>query len=224
MSIIKVQNLSFGYSRQMNIIKDINIDVNEKDFTCIFGENGSGKSTLIRCILGLNKITKGEIIVKERMGYLPQITDIQDNFPATIEEIVISGTIPNNVRRIWYSKKDKKIAEDIMKELELYDIRKKCFSELSGGQKQRVLIARAMCATDKVILLDEPANGLDPKIATQIYKMLHKLNKEKGLTIIMVSHDIGRALEYCTRVIEMSNGEIVFNDVPSKYNIGGTMQ
>lgn len=224
MSIIKVQNLSFGYSRQMNIIKDINIDVNEKDFTCIFGENGSGKSTLIRCILGLNKITKGEIIVKERMGYLPQITDIQDNFPATIEEIVISGTIPNNVGRIWYSKKDKKIAEDIMKELELYDIRKKCFSELSGGQKQRVLIARAMCATDKVILLDEPVNGLDPKIATQIYKMLHKLNKEKGLTIIMVSHDIGRALEYCTRVIEMSNGEIVFNDVPSKYNIGGTMQ
>lgn len=223
MSIVKVKDLCFGYSRQMDIIKDINIEVYEKDFTCIFGENGSGKSTLIKCILGLNKIHKGEIVVKERMGYLPQITDIQDNFPASIEEIVMSGTIPNSVGRIWYSKKDKKIAKDIMNDLELYDIRKKCFSELSGGQKQRVLIARAMCATEKIVLLDEPVNGLDPKIATQIYKMLHKLNQEKGLTIIMVSHDIDRALEYCTRVIEMSNGEIIFNDVPSKYNIGGTM-
>lgn len=221
MSIVKLKNVYFGYYSNVDIVKNISISVNEKDFLCIVGENGSGKSTLIKCILGLNEVTKGEISVTERMGYLPQITEIQNNFPATIEEIVLSGTIPNNVRKIWYTKEDKKIATDIMKELELYEIRKKCFSELSGGQRQRVLIARALCATNKIILLDEPVNGLDPKIAVQIYKILYKINKEKGITIIMVSHDIDRALEYCTRVIEMDNGKIVFNDVPSKYNLGG---
>ena len=221
MSIIKIKDLSFGYFSTNDAIKNINMEVNEGDFLCIVGENGSGKTTLMKCILGLNKVEKGKIEVKERIGYLPQITEIQNNFPATIEEIVLSGTIADNIRKIFYCKQDKEKAKKVMKELDLYDIRKKCFYELSGGQRQRVLIARALCSTKKVILLDEPVNGLDPKIVTQIYELLEKLNKENGITIIMVSHDIERALKYATRVIEIEKGKII-KDVPSnEFEMGG---
>jgi len=221
MNLIKVKNVSFGYTGNEDIIKHINIDINKGDFVCIIGENGSGKSTLIKCILNLNSDYEGEIILEEKIGYLPQITEVQNNFPASIEEVVLSGTIPNNVRKIWYSKEDKEVANEVMNSLELYEIRKKCFRELSGGQKQRVLIARAMCTTSKILILDEPTNGLDPNIAVQIYEILKKLNKEKELTIIMVSHDINRSLKYCTRVVEMKKGQIIFNDVPSKYKVDG---
>lgn len=221
MNLINIDNVSFGYSNQMEVIKNININVKENEFIAIVGENGSGKSTLIKCILGLNKVTKGKIEVNGRVGYLPQMTDIQNNFPATIEEVIISGTIPNNVKKIWYTKEDKDLAKKIMKELDLYDMKNKSFSELSGGQKQRVLIARALCSTDKIMLLDEPVNGLDPKIVTQIYQLIDKLNKEKGITIVMVSHDIDRALSYCSRVIEITDGKINFDDIPSKYKVGG---
>ena len=221
MSIIKVKDLSFGYFSTNDAIKNINLEVNEGDFLCIVGENGSGKTTLMKCILGLNKVDKNKIEVNERIGYLPQITEIQNNFPATIEEIVLSGTIADNITKIFYCKQDKEKAKRIMQELDLYDIRKKCFYELSGGQRQRVLIARALCSTKKVLLLDEPVNGLDPKIVTQIYELLEKLNKENGITIIMVSHDIERALKYATRVIEIEKG-IIIKDVPSKeFEMGG---
>lgn len=221
MELIEIKNLSYGYNGNNDTIKNMNMTVNEGDFICIVGENGSGKSTLIKCILGLNKGYTGEINIKERVGYLPQLTEVQNNFPASIEEVVLSGTIPNNVRRILYSKEDKQRAKEAMEKLEIYDIRKKCFRELSGGQKQRVLIARAMCSTGKIIVLDEPVNGLDPNIAIQIYKLLHKLNKENEITIVMVSHDVDRALDYASRVIEIAKGEIIFNDVPSKYSLGG---
>ena len=221
MNLIEIKNLSFGYSKSHNTIYNIDLTVKSGDFVCIVGENGSGKSTLIKCILGLNTSYSGEIIISERVGYLPQMTEIQNNFPASIEEIVLSGTISNNVKKIWYSKEDKELATNIMKDLELFDIRKKCFKELSGGQKQRVLIARAMCSTGKLLILDEPVNGLDPQIAIQIYKTLHTLNREKNLTIVMVSHDIDRALDYTNKVIEITNGKITFNDISSKYILGG---
>ena len=220
MSLIEIKNLSFGYGRY-NVLKNINLNINEKEFICIVGENGSGKTTLSKCILGLNKVDSGVIDVNERIGYLPQITEIQNNFPATIEEIVLSGTIVNNLRSIFYSKQNKKVAKEIMQKLDIYDIRKKCFYELSGGQKQRVLIARALCSTDKVLLLDEPTNGLDPKVVNQIYELLYKLNKENGLTIIMISHDVDRALNYCSRVIEIENGKIVKDCLAKEYLQGG---
>lgn len=219
--MVEIENMSFGYSSSNKILKDINLKINAGEFLAIVGENGSGKSTLIKCILGLNKPQEGKINIKERIGYLPQITEIQNNFPATIEEIVLSGTIPNNVRSIFYKKEDKQRAKDIMEQLNLYEIRKKCFYELSGGQRQRVLIARALASTDKVILLDEPVNGLDPKIVNEIYEMLHKLNKENGLTIIMVSHDIDRAIKHVSRVVEVEHGKIVKDVVASEYNNGG---
>ncbi len=221
MSIIKIKHMSFGYTPSNKILKNINIEINEGDFIAIIGENGSGKSTLVKCILGLNKVNEGTIEVNERIGYLPQITSIPNSFPATIEEIVLSGTIPNNIRKIFYSKENKQKAQEIMKNLDLYDMRKKCFDEISGGQRQRVLIARALCATEKIILLDEPVNGLDPKIVREIYQMLHKLNKQ-GLTIIMVSHDIERCLKYCTRVVEVDNGKIVKDVSTKEYEAGGT--
>lgn len=221
MSVITVKNLSFAYYSGTEILKDISLEVKDGDFLCIVGENGSGKSTLMKCILGLNKHEKGQVEVNERIGYLPQITEIQNNFPATIEEIVLSGTIADNIKKIFYCKQDKEKAKKIMKELNLYDIRKKCFYELSGGQRQRVLIARALCSTKKVILLDEPVNGLDPKIVNQIYELLYKLNKEDGITIIMVSHDIDRALKYASRVIEIEHGKIVKDVLASDYKLGG---
>ncbi len=220
-NIITIKNLSFKYSGNQNVLKKINLEVNEGDFLCIVGENGSGKSTLIKCILGLNSIEKGKTEIKEKAGYLPQKTDIQTNFPASIEEIVLSGTIVNSIKKIWYTKEDKEKANKIMKDLNIYDIRKKCFRDLSGGQQQRVLIARALCSNNSLIILDEPTNGLDPNIAKQIYSILSKMNKKKKVTIIMVSHDIDRAVKYCTRLIEIKNGEVVFDDIPANYSLEG---
>lgn len=223
MNIINISRLNYGYSNNIQVLKDINLKIKSGEFVCIFGENGSGKSTLIKCILGLNKVTDGKIEVSERIGYLPQITEIQTNFPATIEEIVLSGTIPNSINKLFYTKDDKKKSNEVMKQLNLFDIRKKCFYELSGGQRQRVLIARALCATDKVLLLDEPVNGLDPKIVKEIYELLNKINKDKNITIIMISHDVDRALNYATRIIELENGKII-KDLPSdKYKDGGAI-
>lgn len=220
-NLIEIKNMCFSYPTRKNTLKNINIQVKEGSFTCIVGENGSGKSTLLKCILGLNKGYTGEIIREERIGYLPQKSDIQSHFPASIEEVVMTGTIANNVKSIFYKKEDKENAKNIMQELGIYNIRKKCFADLSGGQQQRVLIARALCATKKLIVLDEPTNGLDPSIAKQIYDLLDTLKKNVGITILMVSHDIERALSYADSVIEISNGEVVFTGSPSKFKIGG---
>ncbi|MCL2384174.1 MAG: metal ABC transporter ATP-binding protein [Oscillospiraceae bacterium] len=218
--IIKVENVSFAYHSH-NVINNVSAHINKGEFVCIVGENGGGKSTLVKCIVGLNKNYKGNITVIGRVAYLSQLTEVQNNFPATIEEIVLSGTIANRPRSIFYNKEDKRICREALEKLALYDMRKKCFRELSGGQKQRVLIARAMCSTAKIIVLDEPTNGLDPTIAAQVYEALHTLNKENGITIVMVSHDIHRALENADRVIQITKGEIVFNDVPSKFDHRG---
>ena len=221
MDLIRVEDLCFSYPTKKDTLKHINLNVEEKSFTCIVGENGSGKSTLLKCILGLYKGYTGKVIKEDRVGYLPQKSEIQANFPATIEEVVMSGTIANHVRSIFYSKEDKELAKGIMEKLGVYDIRKKCFADLSGGQQQRVLIARSLCATKNVIVLDEPTNGLDPSIAIQIYELLDDLKKKDGLTILMVSHDIERALKYADRVIEVMDGEITFNGKPSEFNLGG---
>ena len=221
MDLIQIKDLSFDYPTKRGTLKHVNFKVKEGSFTCIVGENGSGKSTLIKCILGLNKGYTGEIIKEDRVGYLPQKSDIQSNFPASIEEVVLSGTIGNNINSIFYKKEDKENAKNIMKELNIYDIRKKCFADLSGGQQQRVLIARALCATKKIIILDEPTNGLDPIIAIQIYELLNELKKNDNITILMVSHDVERALKYADNVIELESGEVKFTGKPSEYKLGG---
>lgn len=208
MNLIEINNLNFSYPTKKNTLKEINFNVKQGKFTCIVGENGSGKSTLIKCIVGLNKDYSGEIKVKTTIGYLPQKTEAQTNFPATIEEIVLSGTISNNINSIFYKKEDREIAKQVMRKLGIYDIRKTSFADLSGGQQQRVLIARSLSGAKELLILDEPTNGLDPNIAIQIYELLNELKKNEGLTILMVSHDIERALKYADTVIEMENGEI----------------
>ena len=221
MNLIEIKNLSFSYPSRKDTLKNINIKIKQGTFNVIVGQNGSGKSTLIKCILGLNTGYTGEIIKENHIGYLPQKSEIQSNFPATIEEVVLSGTIVNNIRSIFYKKEDKENAKQVMQKLEIYDIRKKCFADLSGGQQQRVLIARALCATQKIIILDEPTNGLDPSIAKQIYELLDKLKKEDDLTIVMVSHDIDRALDYADNVIEIENGKVVFEGNHQNFKSGG---
>ena len=221
MDLIKTKNLSFSYPAKKDALKNVNLKVKKGSFTCIVGENGSGKSTLLKCILGLNKTYTGEIEKETHIGYLPQKSEIQSNFPASIEEVVLSGTISNNIKSVFYKKEDKEIAKNIMEKLDLYNIRRKCFADLSGGQQQRVLIARALCATKDIIILDEPTNGLDPSIAKQIYELLDELKKNEKITILMVSHDIERALNYADTVIELMNGEITFEGEPSKYRLGG---
>lgn len=221
MDLIKIKDLCFSYPTKPDTLKHVNINVKQGSFTCIVGENGSGKSTLLKCILGLNKGYTGEIIKENIIGYLPQKNEIQTNFPASIEEVVMSGTISNNIKSIFYKKEDKETAKEIMQELGLYDIRKMCFADLSGGQQQRVLIARALCATKKIIILDEPTNGLDPSIAKQIYELLDKLKKTDKVTILMVSHDIERALNYADTVIELINGEVTYMGKPSDFKMGG---
>lgn len=221
MDLIQIKKLSFSYPSKKDTLKNINLKVKKGSFTCIVGENGSGKSTLLKCILGLNKGYTGEIKKETHIGYLPQKSEIQSNFPATIEEVVLSGTISNNVRSIFYKKEDKERAKQVMQTLGIYDIRKKCFADLSGGQQQRVLIARALCATKDIIVLDEPTNGLDPSIAKQIYELLDKLKKEQDITILMVSHDIERTLNYADTVIELINGEITFVGKPQDFKLGG---
>ena len=217
MDLIKVECLSFSYPSRKHTLTDINFNVEQGTFTCIVGENGSGKSTLLKCILGLNKGYSGKIIKEKKIGYLPQKTEIQSNFPASIEEVVMSGTISRHIKSIFYKKDDKEKANEIMAELGIYQIRKKSFAELSGGQQQRVLIARAMCATEKIIILDEPTNGLDPSIALQIYKMLDELKRKNNLTILIVSHDIDRALKFADKVIEIENGKVIFNGNTTDY-------
>lgn len=221
MDLIQIKKLSFSYPSKKDTLKNINLKVKKGSFTCIVGENGSGKSTLLKCILGLNKGYTGEIKKETHIGYLPQKSEIQSNFPATIEEVVLSGTISNNVRSIFYKKEDKERAKQVMQTLGIYDIRRKCFADLSGGQQQRVLIARALCATKDIIVLDEPTNGLDPSIAKQIYELLDRLKKEENITILMVSHDIERALNYADTVIELINGEITFVGKPQDFTLGG---
>jgi zinc transport system ATP-binding protein len=217
MDLIQVNNLSFSYPTKKDALKDISFVIKESTFNCIVGENGSGKSTLVKCILGLNKPTSGEIITEKNIGYLPQKSEIQTNFPASIEEVVLSGTISNNINSVFYKKSDKECAKNIMEKLNIYDIRKKCFADLSGGQQQRVLIARALCATKKIIVLDEPTNGLDPSIAMQIYELLDTIKKEYNIAILMVSHDIDRALKFADNVIELVDGRVSYNGSTTNY-------
>lgn len=145
MYLIKVEKLSFNYPTKKDVLKNISFEVEEGTFTCIVGENGSGKSTLLKCILGLNKGYTGEIRKEKEIGYLPQKTETQTDFPASIEEIVLSGTISNNIKSIFYKKEDREKAKEVMQKLNIYDIRSKSFTDLSSGQQQRVLIARAVC-------------------------------------------------------------------------------
>ena len=214
MAQIKGTDVSVGYEKRI-VAGNINFEVNEGDYLYVIGENGSGKSTLMKCILGLEKtvsgsITFGDNLKQKEIGYLPQQSMIQRDFPTTVGEIVLSGCLNRLGWRPFFGKKEKEAAKEAMKKLEILDLEKRSYPELSGGQQQRVLLARALCATGKLLLLDEPAAGLDPYVQEQLYTLIYKINKEDKITIIMVSHDIEAAKKYATHILHIGKEKSVF--------------
>lgn len=208
MAQIICQNLSVGYDSKV-ILKNLSFEVNKGDYLCIVGENGSGKTTLIKSILGLiptisGKLETGEGLKSNEIGYLPQQTIVQRDFPASVKEIVLSGCQGRMGLRPFYSKSDRLLAEKNMKKMDITDLSKRCYRELSGGQQQRVLLARALCATQKLLLLDEPVSGLDPRVTAEMYQTIKSLNDE-GISIIMISHDVDAAVKYASHILHIGN-------------------
>lgn len=214
MALITCENLSLSYEGNI-IVSDLNFSVDSGCYLCIVGENGSGKSTLMKTLLGLKnphggKITYGENLSKKQIGYLPQQTEVQRDFPASIKEVVYSGFSGKLGFRPFFGREEKQRAEENMKKLGIFDIRNKCYRELSGGQQQRVLLARALCAADKLLILDEPAAGLDPVVTAEMYSIISDLNKKEKMTVIMVSHDIEQAVRYATHILHIGEKPLFF--------------
>lgn len=206
-ALIRCEQVSFSYENT-GVIRDLSFSVAPGNYLCIVGENGSGKSTLVKGLLGLKSPASGKIIRSHELranelGYLPQQTPAQKDFPASVAEVVLSGRLSSRGLRPFYSRSDKQIAMENIKKLGIEDLMKRSYRDLSGGQQQRVLLARALCASKKLLLLDEPVTGLDPKVTDEMYKLIEALNKSEGITIIMVSHDIGAALQYADHILHL---------------------
>ena len=204
MSLITAKNLSIGYDSHV-VAEGISFTVSEGDYLCIVGENGAGKSTLMKTLLRLQPPLGGELLFDEKpedggIGYLPQQTAIQRDFPASVREIVLSGCRRGKGFMPFYDREDKALADATISEMGIKELSRKCYRELSGGQQQRVLLARALCAAGRVLLLDEPAAGLDPAATEDMYKTISALN-EKGMTVIMISHDIEAAVRYASHIL-----------------------
>ena len=218
MALLTVENLSLGYDSHI-IADNLNFTVSQGDYLCIVGENGSGKTTLMKTLLNLRdpisgSITPGEGLKRNEIGYLPQQTITQKDFPASVHEIVLSGCLPRSRFRPFYNKEEKKLAEENMERMGISSLKNRCYRDLSGGQQQRVLLARALCATRRILLLDEPVAGLDLMVTTEMYNLISDLNRE-GVTIIMISHDIGPALQYASHILHI--GDHVFFGTKEEY-------
>ena len=214
MSILTCNHVTLGYDG-VAILKDINFSVGSDTYLCIIGENGAGKSTLIKGILGLvhpmsGRIETGDGLKTSEIGYLPQQTQIQKDFPASVYEVVISGRINSMGIRPFYNSKDRYEADKNLELLGITNLRNSCYQELSGGQQQRVLLARALCATKKMLLLDEPVSGLDPVAAKDMYELISRINKEQQIAIIMVSHDLNAATKYSNHILHLSHRQLYF--------------
>lgn len=219
MAQLSCQNLTVGYDGR-TVLQGLNFEVNPGDYLCIVGENGSGKSTLMKTILGLQapiggRILTGDGLRKNEIGYLPQQTQAQKDFPASVREIVLSGCQGRCGSRPFYSKEEKRLAEENIGKMGIGSLTKRCYRELSGGQQQRVLLARALCATRKMLLLDEPVSGLDPRVTAEMYGLIETLNREEGITVMMISHDISAALKYASHILHI--GDSVFFGTKADY-------
>ena len=213
------QDLCVGYDGKA-VLQDLSFAIFSGDYLCIVGENGSGKSTLMKTILGLQQPVRGRILTldglrKNEIGYLPQQTQVQKDFPASVREIVLSGCQGRCGSRPFYNKEEKQLEADAMEKMQIAQLAKRCYRELSGGQQQRVLLARALCATRKMLLLDEPVSGLDPKVTAEMYALIEKLNREDGITVIMISHDIAAAVKYASHILHI--GDAVFFGTKTEY-------
>ena len=223
MALIACQNLCLGYDGR-EILHGLSFEVNSGEYLCIVGENGSGKSTLMRTILGLQRPLAGIILTGDglrvnEIGYLPQQTPVQKDFPASVWEVVLSGFEGRCGWRPFYTKAEKQRAEENIRAMGIEALTRRCYRELSGGQQQRVLLARALCATGKLLFLDEPVSGLDPRATAEMYEIIEKLNREQGITVIMISHDIGAALRYASHILHI--GSHVFYGTNAAYRESG---
>lgn len=255
MSILTCTDVALGYDSNI-VASDISFSVNEGDYLCILGRNGSGKSTLVKAIAGLKKPVRGEMkfgegLSRAKIGYLPQSTDIQKNFPASVWEVVLSGTdgcyladapqrvdygsysayiraviryLPNYCKSLVHTGKCKEIAEKNINLLGLQKLKKRSCTELSGGQLQRVLLARALCATTKLLILDEPVAGLDKIVTDELYSIVNELNKKHGITIIMISHDINTALNDSSHILHMDHKPLFFGKTSEYISSGRAKQ
>lgn len=220
MQLLQCKQLSAGYDNKL-VLNNINFEINSGDYLYILGENGSGKSTLAKALLGILPLLDGQIefsnsLKRKEIGYLPQQNESQKDFPATVFEIVLSGCLNGCGLRPFYSKQQKQIASTNINRLGIAGLSQTSFRELSGGQQQRVLLARALCATKKLLLLDEPAAGLDLASTEEMYKQIKSLNYE-GITVIMISHDIESALKYSSHILQLAQGEIAFSGTADNY-------
>lgn len=219
MTQLTCQNLAVGYEGRA-VLENLNFSVCPGDYLCIVGENGSGKSTLMKTILGLQPPVRGKVLTgdglrKNKIGYLPQQTPVQRDFPASVREIVLSGCQGRCGDRPFYSKGEKQLAQTAMERMQVAALAKRCYRTLSGGQQQRVLLARALCAAQNMLLLDEPVSGLDPKVTGEMYGLIQRLNREDGVTILMISHDITATLTYASHILHL--GRRVFFGTKADY-------
>jgi len=206
---IQCENVTLAYEKQA-VVSNLSFTVNAGDYLCIIGENGTGKSTLMKGLLGLKKPVSGSIVLGEgistsQIGYVPQTTAPQKDFPASVWEVVLSGCRKQKKFLPGYGSAEKKLAEEKLELLGILDLKQKSFRELSGGQRQRVLLARALCAAKKVILLDEPTTGLDPVASEEFYHLLLKLNHQYQLTVVMVSHAVREAMAHADHILYLSS-------------------
>ena len=216
MPLIQCENLTMSYENR-NAVENVSFSIEPGDYLCIVGGNGSGKSTFLKGLLGLmrpknGKILFGDGLTQTSIGYLPQQTVVQRDFPASVQEVVISGCLHQKGFGPFYKPSQRTAANAAMEKLNITSLRKKSYRALSGGQQQRVLLARALCATDKLLLLDEPVTGLDPVVTSDLYALLKQLNQE-GVAIVMVSHDINCSIHNARKILHMNTGVLFFGSV-----------
>ncbi len=212
MALIKCTDVVLGYENK-TVVEGLNFEVNTGDYLCVVGENGSGKTTIMKALLGLNTPISGNIVFgdglkKNEIGYLPQQNEIQRDFPASVYEVVISGCLNKLGRLPFYTAAQKSSAKKNIELLGLSDHEHDCYRELSGGLQQRVLLARALCASSKLLLLDEPVTGLDPMITVDLYNLIKKLNSD-GISIIMISHDVS-AVSHASHILHVGHTPLFF--------------
>jgi zinc transport system ATP-binding protein len=212
--LIGCQNASFAYGSSI-VVRNVDFSVDQGDYLCIVGENGSGKSTIVKGLLGLVKPCGGAVVTDPGLragetGYLPQQTTVQKDFPASVYEVVLSGRIGGRLFHPFYGRADRAAAEENLERLGIAGLRRRSYRELSGGQQQRTLIARSLCAARKLIILDEPASGLDPLIGADLYRLLETINRERGITVIMVSQDIDKALDHAALILHVQHEQLFF--------------
>lgn len=212
--VLCAKDLTLSYEGR-EVVSSLSFEIQDGDYLCIVGENGSGKTTLMDAILGLKKPTSGKIefptgVKLSQIGYLPQSSAHQREFPASVKEIVLSGCLNRRNKGFFMSSKDKDLAFESMEKLGITSLCDRCYNELSGGQQQRVMLARSLCAAEKMLLLDEPVSGLDPKATADMYNVIYHENRDNHITVIMVSHDMSAVLKYATKVLDISKPSVFF--------------